>query len=201
MGFIRIDVPPVIVRRRERLALVERRQPALARFLIRLPIRLGLDRVQTHLFPRIPQLGRILSFIPVIPLLAVRNTTPPKRIKAAAEKEEYPRREREPDGVPDGGSAHGVDAGLGDEEEGEVEYECEEGDGGGEAGDAGAAAGHGHLADVREEAEYGGARGERERDDVQHQRVGQPFHHHRRDIDLAPHQTRYIYSLESKRDS
>ena len=105
------------------------------------------------------------------------DAAPAESVEAAAEEEEDPGDEGEPDSAADGGGSAWdlVDAGSGDEEEGNVEYESDEGDDCGETGYAGAETGHGHLADVGEKTEEGRASCEHKGDDVEKEGVGEPF--------------------------
>lgn len=106
-------------------------------------------------------------------------------VEAAAEEEEDPGGEGEPDTVSHGGGAtiDGVDAGFGEEEEGDVKDECEECDHGCEAGDAGTAACHGKFTDVGEKAKDGRSGCEDECHDMKHEGVGDPFDYDLGDLD------------------
>ena len=159
----RMFVVSTVGQRLRRVVLLERRQTLLTLLLPGLPVRLCLDRVEPQRVVVGPVAAR--RRVPPVAVLALvkgvaraaANAAAAKAVEAAGEEEEEPGGEGEPDGVAHGGgaTADGVDAGLCDEEEGEVEDEGEEGDGGAEAGNAGAEAGHGELADVGEEAEEG----------------------------------------------
>jgi hypothetical protein len=120
---------------RERLSFMECWQTNFSSLLHCLSVCLGLDGIQPPLLfvPSVERSRRVFSSIPVTTGFPLGNAASAEGVEAAAEEEQNPRRQGQPNGVPYFSRAYFVDAGFGKEEEGEIEYECEEGHHGCEA--------------------------------------------------------------------
>jgi hypothetical protein len=107
---------------------------------------------------------------------SVAQTTPSTAEEDAAEEEEDPGGEGEPNRDTDGGvAAGGLYPGFCQEEERKVEDERGHGHGRGKSRYASAATCHGYFADMCEETEHSRSGGQDERDDVEEEAVGYPF--------------------------
>lgn len=116
----------------------------------------------------------------------VFQATPSTTEEDAAEEEEGPGGNGEPDGVTDhGATTSAVYPGLCQEKEGEIENEGNHSHSCGKTRNAGTATCHGHFSDVREETEYGRSRGQSECDDVKDKAISYPFDNNVGDFDLC----------------
>ena len=99
-----------------------------------LPIRLSLDRLQTHLLGIIA-VGSRATHLPVEAAGPPTDATPAETVEASRKEEENPRGDGEPNSRTKFrlSTIDSVDALLGEEEENEVEDEGDHGDGGGES--------------------------------------------------------------------
>lgn len=183
----------------ERLRGIRRREGRQANFTARLSllaIRLGFDSIKAHLVPVViattirveaPHPRRVkpsvVHIFSAVATLAAGSTTPPAREGAAGEEEEDPCGEGHPNCSTEGSRAvDRLDALFNYEEKDDVEYESDEGDEGGEAGDTSRTASHGHLTDVRKQAEERRDACGTEGDDMQEKSIGDPFHEDGRNL-------------------
>ena len=153
---------------RERLSLIILLESGKANFLALLSclsIGFSLHSIEAHLF--CVTLINTRCFL-VGSTRSSRDAASSKAKEASCEEETQPSGEREPDRYAHASrsSFHGVNARLGDEEEGEVEDECNEGDRCAEARYACAEAYHGELSDMGEKPKNGRYCSERERDNM-----------------------------------